>query len=363
MNAQELQALADLAAGQRIVLADAAGEHDGVQPAHGGSVGADVLADLVGQHIHRQLGPGIAALGGGADVTVVAADAGHAQQAGLLVHHRVHFGGGHAGLLHEIAGDGGVHVTGAGAHQQAAQGGHAHAGIQHLAAVHRGDGGAVAQVAGDDLHVLGFLAQVVGHGQGHVAVRGAVEAVAPHAVLLVVLIGQAVHIGPGGHGGVEGGVEHQHVGDLVAKHLAGAAQALDAGGVVQGGQGGQLLVFGDDLIGHQHALVEGLAAMDAPVADGADLTDVVNGLALAGGHLLHHLVEGLHMGGHGAGLGPLLTVLLMGDAAALVADALAQTLAQQLLIVHVDELILQGRGTAVDDQNVHKNISFFCDFK
>ena len=218
-------------------------------------------------------------------------------------------------------------------------------------------------MAGDDLHVLGLLAQVVGHGQGHIAVRGAVEAVAAHAVLLVILIGQAVHIGPGGHGGVEGGVEHQHVGNLVAKHLAGAAQALHAGGVVQGSQGGQLLILGNNFIGHQHALVEGLAAVDAPVADGADFADVVNGLALAGGHLLHHLVEGLHMGGHGAGLGPLLTVLLMGDAAALVADALAQALAQQLLIVHVDELILQGRGTAVDDQNVHKNISFFCDFR
>ena len=35
------------------------------------------------------------------------------------------------------------------------------------------------------------------------------------------------------------------------------------------------------------------------------------------------------------------------------ADALAQTLGEKLLILHVDELILQRRTSRVDDQNFH----------
>ena len=48
---------------------------------------------------------------------------------------------------------------------------------------------------------------------------------------------------------------------------------------------------------------------------------------------------------------------VMGDHAALHADALAQALAQHLLTVHIDELIFQGRRTTVDNQNFHLLVS------
>ena len=43
----------------------------------------------------------------------------------------------------------------------------------------------------------------------------------------------------------------------------------------------------------------------------------------------------------------------MSDHAAFHANALAQALAQHLLAVHIDQLILQGRRTAVNNQNFH----------
>ena len=92
-------------------------------------------------------------------------------------------------------------------------------------------------MAGDELEGLDGLAQHVGGPLGDVLVAGAVEAVAAHLVLLVVFIGQGVGVGHGGHGLVEGGVEHGHLGHA-GPHDGGAGlDAQDVGGVVQGSQG------------------------------------------------------------------------------------------------------------------------------
>ena len=99
------------------------------------------------------------------------------------------------------------------------------------------------------------------------------------------------------------------------------------------------------------------AAMDDAVANGVDLLDIVDALALAGGHLLHDLSKSLGVGGEDRGSGSLVAVSFMGDHAALHADALAQALAQHLLTVHIDELIFQGRRTTVDNQNFHLLVS------
>ena len=58
--------------------------------------------------------------------------------------------------------------------------------------------------------LLDGLAQHGGGAAGDVLVAGAVEAVAADLVLLIVLVGQRVHVSLGGHGLVEGGVEHGH---------------------------------------------------------------------------------------------------------------------------------------------------------
>ena len=109
----------------------------------------------------------------------------------------------------------------------------------------------------------------------------------------------------------------------------------------------------DDLGGDQAALLELLSAVNNTVADGVDLGNAVNNFALAGGHLLHDLGKCLGVGGEDGGRGGLVAVCLMGDHAAFHANALAQALAQHLLAVHIDQLILQGRRAAVNNQNFH----------
>ena len=96
-----------------------------------------------------------------------------------------------------------------------------------------------------------------------------------------------------------------------------------------------------------------LAAVHDTVTDGIDLADVVDALAFAGGHLLHDLGKCLGVGGEDSGRGGLVAVGLVGDHAAFHANALAQALAQHLLAVHIDQLILQGRRAAVNNQNFH----------
>ena len=151
---------------------------------------------------------------------------------------------------------------------------------------------------------------------------------------------------------MESGVEHGHHGD-VAEHLAGGLDAQDACGVVQGSQRAQVVDGLDDLGGDEAALLELLAAVDDAVADGVDLGNAVNDLACAGGHLLHDLGECLGVGGEDCRGGSLGAVGLVSDHAALHANALAQALAQHLLAVHIDQLILQGRRAAVNNQNFH----------
>jgi len=334
------------------MLADAAGKDDGVHAAHCGNVAADGLFDLVVQHVAGQLCALVAVHGGLLDIALVAGHAGNTQQAGLLVQDLVQLVAGDLEVVLQVVDHRGIQVAAAGAHHQAGQRGHAHGSIHDLALIHSSDGRTIAQVAGDQLQALNGLLQVLGCLVGHILVAGAVEAVAAHAVLLVVLIGDGVHISLRGHGAVESGVEHGHHGD-VAEHLAGGLDAQDACGVVQGSQRAQLTQSLDDLIGDQAAALELLAAMHHAVADGVDLAHVIDALALAGGHLLHDLSKCLGVGGEDGRGGGLVAVGLVSDHAALHANALAQAFAQHLLAVHIDQLILQGRRTAVNNQNLH----------
>ncbi len=85
----------------------------------------------------------------------------------------------------------GVKVAAAGAHHQTGQRGHTHRGINDAALIDSGDGGAVAQMAGDQLQALNRLLKELSGTVADILVAGAVEAVAADAVLLIVLIGIA----------------------------------------------------------------------------------------------------------------------------------------------------------------------------
>ena len=112
LDAQEFQTLADARAHGSGVLAHAGGEHQAVQSAQSGGVGADVLADFVGKLVQRQSAVLVAFLSAVLDIAEVGGHAGQRQHAGLLVQHVQALVGAHAVLVHNELHDGGVDVAG-----------------------------------------------------------------------------------------------------------------------------------------------------------------------------------------------------------------------------------------------------------
>ena len=151
LDAEVVHVLADLAAQMQGVFADAAGEGDGVNAVHRRGIGADVLLDLIAERVSGERGAVIAGKREIDDVAGVGGLAGKADEAALFVEQVVHLGRGETLFVHNIGDDGGVDAAGAGAHDDAVERGEAHGGVDGLALVNSGDGGAVAEVAGDDL--------------------------------------------------------------------------------------------------------------------------------------------------------------------------------------------------------------------
>ena len=213
-------------------------------------------------------------------------------------------------------------------------------------------------MAGDDAHILGLLAQELGGALAHIAMAGAMEAVAADVQIFIILVGNAVQIGLGRHGLMEGGVEHGHHGGAGHDLLAGL-DAHQVGGVVQGAQGD---VFADGVhngVVNNHGLGELFAAMQHAMAHGADLGHVGHHAMILVGQGPQHVAAGLHMGGHILvdDVFVLAAGILLGQLAALDADALHQALGQDGFILHIHQLIFERRRTGVDDQDFHKCVS------
>ena len=143
-NAHELEALQDAASHLHAVLSDAASEHDGVDAAHRGGVGADVLAALVGEHGDRQAGAVVAFFGLRLDVAQVVAEAAEPLEAAVAVEQRV--GLVDAELARELEHHTGVDVAAAGSHHEALERCEAHRGLHRAAELDRACARPVAEV-------------------------------------------------------------------------------------------------------------------------------------------------------------------------------------------------------------------------
>ena len=159
---------------------------------------------------------------------------------------------------------------------------------------------------------------------------------------------------------MEGGVEHGDHGHAGHELLAGL-DADDVGGVVERGEGVALLNGVHDLIGDDDGLGELFAAVNNAVADRVDLLHGGDHAVLLIDKRVQHSLNGLAVSGHGDGSG--LDSFLAGQLGlvgeqTVDADTLAQTLGKQLARSGVEQLILQGRRTCVDDQNIHKYTPF-----
>ena len=236
-------------------------------------------------------------------------------------------------------------------HRQTLVGGKAHRGVDDLAVLDGGNGRAVAQVAGDDLHLGQGLFAQLGNATCHVAVGGTVEAVAAKLELLVIFVRQRVHVSNGLHGAVECGIEdadHR----LCGAALAASLDALDGRGAVQGVDAHDGIQIIQRLVADQRGLLELTAVCDA-VTDGIDLVNGCDNAQFSVGQQLEdegdRVVVVLELN---LSLVIILAGTFVGNEAAN-ADLLAVTLGDDAVIVHIEQLIFQGRATGVNNQNFH----------
>ena len=340
LDAEVFHVVADVSAYIVGVLADTAGEDNSVQTVHYSGIRADELLDLIAEHFACELSLVVAMLCCVGDVAVIAGDTGNAEEARLLVHVVAHRIGGKTQLVCDEGDCGGVNAAAACAHDNAVQGSEAHGSIDGLAAFYSGDGGAVAEVAGNDLEILDVLAHSVSQRLSNEAVGGSVEAVLSYMQLLVALIGKTVHECLLRHCGVERGVEYNDLRSCCRDNLLAGSESECVGVVMYRCQFGQIVDLLDNFIGYQGGLAEYLSALYYSVTYCGDLAHAVDDLALAGGEYFNELFESLGVGGEGA------VSLYLSSVKSSVLDVAVDTytvavaLCNNALVLHIDQLVL-----------------------
>ena len=183
---------------------------------------------------------------------------------------------------------------------------------------------------------------------------GAVEAVAADLVLLIVLVGDRVHIVRLRHGLMERGVEYGDHRNVRAHDLAAGLNADQVGRIVQRRERDAVLDRLEHLFGDDNAVGEELAAVYHAVADRVDLAHRGDDALFGVEQDVDDRLDRFLMGRHGNVKLELLIRLVAGVREhAVDTDALAQALGHDLARLGVEQLVLQ-RGTAsVDNQNFH----------
>ena len=199
-------------------------------------------------------------------------------------------------------------------------------------------------MAHDDL--AGLAVGHLGDLLGDVTVAGAVGAVLTDVQLVADVLGQGVSLGDLGHVEVESGVVNRNVGQ-VGILLQAVLDNVGLGVVVQRGERSDLADLGEDILVDEGGIAKVPTTLNDAVADTLNLDAV--GLEVLQDNLDGDLVVGeLDVLGHLLG-----AVGSMGESAAGKADALAGALCGHLVGLGIDDLILKGRRSCVDDQNVH----------
>ena len=212
-----------LANGRR-VLADAGGEDEAVDAAHGGRQHPGEERDAVDEIVERELG---ARLGAREQVSHVVADAGQPLEPAVVIEQMLDLVGAHALLGQEIEHDAGVELARARSHRQAVERGEAHGAFDALAGVDGAHGGAAAEM-GDDHAALRNVGRQLRQPARDVFVGQPVKAVAADA-FLVEALGQRVAVGNFGMAAMKCRVE---AGDLRKLRLS-LQQSADGAEIVR----------------------------------------------------------------------------------------------------------------------------------
>ena len=164
--------------------------------------------------------------------------------------------------------------------------------------------------------------------------------------LVADVLGQGVGLGDLGHIEVESSVVDRDVGQ-VGILLQAVLDNVGLGVIVQRGERSDLANLGENVLVDEGGIAKVPTALNDAVADALDLDAV--GLEVLQDDLDGDLVVGeLDVLGHLLG-----TVGSVGEGTAGKADALAGALCGHLVGLGIDDLILKGRRSCVDDQNVH----------
>ncbi len=331
------------------VLADTAGEHEGIDARESHGDAADFTGEPVGEGFEGNLGAHVAFARGLRQGAHVVRQAGEAEEARFLVHELVEAVDIVAVLLADEEEHCRVDGTRAGTHDEAFERGEAHGGINALAVQNGGAAGTVTEVSGNEAAVFRLLAEDFGGFAGHETVACAVCAVAADLVFFVELVGDAVEVSLTRHGLVEGGVEH---GDLreAREELGGAFHTGGVCGFVQRGEQRDAADVVDDFLRDALAL-DVLAAVHHAVADGFDGV----GEFLFGEELLHF--------GNGFGVGRAVEIEIdvafgaLGLDVAIHADVFDEAAGDGFFGLGVDNGELDRGAAAIKNEYAHiKNL-------
>ena len=327
------------------MFAHTGGEDDDVYASHCGGIGTDVLLDAVVVHVECEGCTLVSGFESGTDFAHVAAHAADTEHSALLVQQVAHLVGGEAFVLHNLQHGAGVGVTAAGSHHQTFEGCESHGGVDALSAVDGADAGTVTDVAGDNLLVLLLHAEEFAHAVGDETVAGAVGTVAADLVLLVIFIGNGVHVCLGRHGLMEGGVEDEHLGKRGKQGLDGFV-TLEVCGIVEGCEVHVGNPFAEHLLVHESAFGKASSGHDA-VSGGGNLVDALDGTVLGMEQGVEHHLDAFGVCGAFEGDNLRLAVDLRLEECAFKTDFLDSSCGEDALVVHFVELVLDGARAAV----------------
>jgi hypothetical protein len=271
------------------VLTHTAGEDDRVEPTENSVIRADVLANAMAVHIHRERGVIVA---GRAAVkypphVLVAAESG---QSTVVLQKVVHFGLGHSAEPLQVSGDAWIQVTGPGAHDEPFQGSQAHRRVHATSTSDGGGAGAVAEMQDDLVQRVDRPCQHPGCPLGDVSHRDPVETVPPDPDSSRETRVERVGRRRGGQPGVECGVEDGDLGDA-REGVPGGLDALYSTGIVQRRQRHEFADGRDNIVVHNGRTDESIRSVNDAVSDRDEPSRVERG----GGQ---HGLQRLAMVGH-----------------------------------------------------------------
>ncbi len=236
--------------------------------------------------------------------------------------------------------DGGIVVSGPGAHDQSFQGGEAHGSIHGNTVLYGVDGGTVTDVGDDHIGFKGIVSQKHRRTLGGVQKRSPVKAVTPDAVIGVPGIGQGIQEGFFRHGLVPGGIHDGAVGDLGQDRL-GRFDTDQIGGDVKGRQGFQFPEGSHGFIVDDNRFGELLPSVNYPVTHRLDLIHRIDGTVVGVEDGLHEKLHGFFVGRTVPFDLHLFAPYLLFNFGSFDTDSFYNTAGQNLIFIPVKDLVFQ----------------------